>query len=58
MSAYDEYRQLLAKLRLLIASGEGDSEVADALRDRMDVPWTQLTVEQLQELEAEGRATR
>ena len=55
MTAFDEYRQLLAQLREMIAAGQGDSDAADELRDQMDVPWTQLTAEQLEEIESEGR---
>lgn len=36
------YVTLLLSLHRLIASGEGDSEAADELRDKMDEPWMHL----------------
>ncbi|MFT5322209.1 MAG: tetratricopeptide (TPR) repeat protein [Planctomycetaceae bacterium] len=36
------YVELLLPLHRLIASGEGDSEAADELRDQMDEPWMHL----------------
>jgi tetratricopeptide (TPR) repeat protein len=37
------YEQLLLRVHELIAAGEGDSEEADELRERMDAPWHRLT---------------
>jgi hypothetical protein len=37
------YGRLLLRLHDLIARGQGDDSEADAVRDRMDVPWQALT---------------
>jgi hypothetical protein len=36
------YARLLLRLHALIAMGQGDSEEADAIRDRLDAPWDGL----------------
>jgi hypothetical protein len=45
------YVSLSCDLHALIAAGEGESDEAEALRDRMDDPWDQLSDE---EKEIEG----
>lgn len=45
-TAYNEYCALLRELHILIEKGEGDSEEAWALTDRMDAPWYAMTNEQ------------
>lgn len=41
-TAFEKGAQLLVQLHELIESGEGDGADADAVRDRMDVIWSQL----------------
>ena len=40
---FDEYTKLNSRLLKLILSGEGDSELADMVRDEMDRHWYHLT---------------
>ncbi len=42
-----EYVGLLVELEKLIATGAGDSEAADELRDQMDAPWRRLNSREL-----------
>jgi hypothetical protein len=48
---YREYERLLIRLHELIASGDGDSGDADALRDRMDGPWKRLSAQEVERLD-------
>ncbi len=43
---YVKYTHLLRELHSLVATGEGDSQRADELRDAMDEPWKSLTSEE------------
>lgn len=45
--SYVEYETLLLTLHDMIARGQGDSEAADVIRDRMDAPWSQLDSEEV-----------
>lgn len=45
---FSEYLRHLARLHELIAQGQGDSEEADAVRDQMDWPWSQLNRRQIE----------
>lgn len=40
---FEEYERLLIELHLLIAAEEGDTDLADEVRDRMDGPWRNLS---------------
>lgn len=51
--AFHEYRKLLTELERLIADEQGDSEQADALRDRMDAPWNEMTDQERTTLETD-----
>jgi hypothetical protein len=42
-----EYLKLLKGLHLLIEDGEGDEEMADFIRDQMDVPWYKMSEEEI-----------
>ena len=44
---YVEYICLLLQLHGLIAAGQGDDDEADAVRDKMDGPWRQLTPDEI-----------
>jgi hypothetical protein len=43
MSAINEYKTLALELSKLIDRGDGDSEEADAIRDKMDQLWYLLS---------------
>ena len=45
---FSEYMRHLVRLHELIAQGQGDSEEADAIRDQMDWPWSQLNRRQIE----------
>jgi hypothetical protein len=49
--AFIEYTELLKQLHALIEKGLGESLEADALRDRMDGPWSRLTKEEIVEID-------
>jgi tetratricopeptide (TPR) repeat protein len=40
---YRHYEDLLKQVHFLISAGKGDSEEADAVRERMDAPWYKLS---------------
>jgi hypothetical protein len=46
--ALDTYLLLVEELDYLIKLGQGDSEEANTLRDKMDIPWNRLTEEEKQ----------
>jgi hypothetical protein len=45
VSPLQRYLDLYHQIRLLIAEGLGESDEADALRDRTDTPWWEMTPE-------------
>ena len=49
--AFATYLELLGQLHLLIDRGLGESPDADAIRDRMDEPWTHLSSEEIAEID-------
>jgi hypothetical protein len=49
--AFIEYTKLLKQLHALIDKGLGESLEADAIRDRMDEPWSHLTKEEIAEID-------
>ena len=46
-SAFDQYTELYRRLSDIIESGLGESPQADAIKDRMDEPWSRLTREEI-----------
>jgi hypothetical protein len=44
---YQNYVECLRQLHRMIGDGQGDSEQADLLRDRMDCYWFNLSPEQI-----------
>src|SRR4051794_25408915 len=44
---YVKYVGLLKQLHRMIATGKGDSDEADALRDEMDGPWSALSADEI-----------
>lgn len=46
-SAFVQYTELYRQLHDLIERGLGESSQADAIRDRMDEPWSRLTREEI-----------
>lgn len=47
-----EYSALLLELNKLIATGKGDDDEADAVRDKMDVYWGRMSLQQQQQIRA------
>src|SRR5438105_11067064 len=45
------YERLLLWLHGLIAAGKGDTDEAEAVRDEMEIPWRQLSGEELGRLD-------
>jgi Spy/CpxP family protein refolding chaperone len=46
--AYRAYVRLLRQLHRLIAEGAGDSLAADDVREAMEMPWSQLTQQEVE----------
>lgn len=49
---YREYVELLRQLHFQMRDGLGDSPEADSIRDRMDIPWTQLDEGEIRRVDA------
>jgi hypothetical protein len=48
MDSLKTYFMLLLQLSDLMRAGDGDSEFADEIRDRMDEPWYLLSSQEMQ----------
>ena len=46
--AYSAYVRLLRQLHRLIAEGAGDSLASDDVREAMEMPWSQLTQQEVE----------
>ena len=47
MKPFEEYVRLLLELHTLMEAGKGDTEEADAVRDKMDGPWRSLSAHEV-----------
>ena len=45
--AMEQYKTLLRVLHEMQISERGDSQQADAIRDEMDIPWRNMTLEEV-----------